>query len=278
MRVRSDVTEGPDRKIRVLGGIAVGGTEVSALLERRLLAILAARRGRPAPTDDLVELLWEPNGRPPATARNALMSKVSRLRSVLGPNRLLRTPNGFLLKPGDDGVDVDEFERAVTEAFASDGSLGLVAANAAMELWRGEPFGEFSHEEFAYAETVRLTRLWEQAAERRAELLLTNGHLADALVAAEHLQIRLPASERMCEVRARALAQLGRPADALHCLSEFRASLVDAYGVSPGAGLVALESELLELTAGDDRPSGVRAVAPAETRLPAIFPRPFVGR
>src|SRR2546429_7469078 len=51
--------------------------------ERCLLAILLLEVNRPVPVDRLIGLLWD--GRPPASARGALHTHMSRLRGRLDP-------------------------------------------------------------------------------------------------------------------------------------------------------------------------------------------------
>src|SRR5207244_4338066 len=87
-----------DLRVRVLGAFTVEGVALRAFGTRRartLLKVLALGRGRPVSVDRLVECLW-PDGRParPSVQVSVL---VSRLRSVLGPDRLPHTPAGYAL-------------------------------------------------------------------------------------------------------------------------------------------------------------------------------------
>ena len=270
---RDHTTSRPAPTVRVLGGVSIDGAEISALLERRLLAILVANRGRPLRLEALVDELWPEAS--PRSAANTLMSKISRLRQVLGRDGIRRTSNGFVLQLGVDGSDVERFERLARLVFDNGNAAALDDATAALALWRGEPFGEFAADAFAHSEVIRLTSLWERVAERHAELLSDAGHLAAALVAAEHLMVRLPASERLCAVRARSLARLGRPVDALQCLHEFRRYLVDQRGSAPGRELVEIEADLLRVTAGAPEPTRSDG---GRSRVPALFQRPILGR
>ena len=203
-------SEGPARVgqvaayVRVLGIVGLDGYNIGAMLERRLLACLAANYQQPMRTDRLIDALWE--GHPPRAAENSLMSKVTRLRARLGADVLVRTANGYQLKLTAANYDAAHFDDLAQTALNSSGQLALLAAKGAMALWRGEPFSEFSADDFASAETARLTRLYDQTAERYAELLLELGDVAQALAQAEWLLHTVPSSERLCAIQARALS------------------------------------------------------------------------
>ena len=107
-----------------------------------LLALLLARRGRLVPTDTIVEALWAES--PPAKAEQNVASLVSRLRRIVGRNRIVGTGRGYLWRGDPDcRVDLDEAARLLEEAdadlAAGDASLASVAAGRALELvGRGE--------------------------------------------------------------------------------------------------------------------------------------------
>ncbi|MBW3610930.1 MAG: winged helix-turn-helix domain-containing protein [Actinobacteria bacterium] len=76
---------------------------------RSLLTLLALRAGTVVPRDRLIDELW--GDRPPANAANALQARVSRLRRLLGPVRLLGRAPGYLLAIDPEDVDVTAFEQ-----------------------------------------------------------------------------------------------------------------------------------------------------------------------
>ncbi len=76
---------------------------------RSLLTLLALRAGTVVPRDRLIDELW--GDRPPANAANALQARVSRLRRLLGPERLLGRAPGYLLAFDPEDVDVTAFEQ-----------------------------------------------------------------------------------------------------------------------------------------------------------------------
>src|SRR5262245_54589306 len=87
-----------DVRVRVLGGLAVEGVTLARLSSRkarRVLARLAIARGAPVPADSLTAIVW-PDDRPSEPA-DQLAVLISRLRSLLGPDRLVRGPAGYTL-------------------------------------------------------------------------------------------------------------------------------------------------------------------------------------
>jgi DNA-binding SARP family transcriptional activator/energy-coupling factor transporter ATP-binding protein EcfA2 len=107
-----------------------------------LLALLLVRRGRPVGMDTIVEALW--GEAPPAKAERNVASLVSRLRRVVGGDRIVASRSGYCWS-GDPGcwVDLDEAERLLARAEADlavgDASLASVAAARVLDLLgRGE--------------------------------------------------------------------------------------------------------------------------------------------
>ncbi|MBO0803708.1 MAG: winged helix-turn-helix domain-containing protein, partial [Nocardiopsaceae bacterium] len=111
------VTDDDGRPVRV------GGHRV-----RALLILLALEAGRVVPAATLIDRLWEsgddgPGGRasgPPADARGALQSLVSRLRSALGSGAIESSPAGYRLAARSRDIDTAAFE-----ATARDGARSL---------------------------------------------------------------------------------------------------------------------------------------------------------
>jgi DNA-binding SARP family transcriptional activator len=104
--------------------------------------LLLVRRGRPVATDTIVEALWGAAASPKAERNVA--SLVSRLRRVVGRNRIVTSGRGYSW-PDDPScqVDLDEAGRLLSEAeadlAAGDASLASVAAGRALDLLgRGE--------------------------------------------------------------------------------------------------------------------------------------------
>ena len=83
-------------KVSVLGALDIHGVSKHALGSRKartLIKVLAVARGQPVPVPRLVDCLWP--DRPPARPSQQISVLVSRLRSVLGPERLPRSDAGY---------------------------------------------------------------------------------------------------------------------------------------------------------------------------------------
>ena len=138
----------PSLRINLAGSFAlfVGDDPTPAPLPAgkavTLLALLLVRRGRPVATDTIVEALWD--AAPPAKAEQNVASLVSRLRRVVGRNRIVASGRGYSW--ADDPscqVDLDEAGRLLSGAeadlAAGDASLASMAASRALDLLgRGE--------------------------------------------------------------------------------------------------------------------------------------------
>ena len=84
--------------LRVLSDFGVDGVEPQALGSRKgrlALCVLALAEGQVVPADVLVDTLW--GDAPPAQPEDQLAVLVSRLRSVLGRDRIQRRDRGYLL-------------------------------------------------------------------------------------------------------------------------------------------------------------------------------------
>ena len=86
-------------EFRILGTLEVldGGRELAPrrAKQRALLALLLLHANEPVASEVLVEALW--GERPPPTALTALHGHVSALRKLLGPERILTRPPGYLV-------------------------------------------------------------------------------------------------------------------------------------------------------------------------------------
>jgi DNA-binding SARP family transcriptional activator len=228
-------------EVLVLGPLAVrvDGTEadLSGVMPRRLLALLAARAGTDVSADSLVEDLWQ--GAPPAGAAATLQSHVARLRRVLGPDAIRTRPAGYRLEAV---VDATAFEEAVRSARSGDGADGL---RAALRPWRGAAYDGLRDAAPLALEGQRLDELRLAATlecvTAEHELGRTTGHVEEL----EDLVHRHQVSEPLWALLMRALAAEGRQADALAAYQRARVALRDDLGVEPGAALRELEHRVL---------------------------------
>jgi DNA-binding SARP family transcriptional activator len=265
-----EVQAGPESRaalrLRLLGSMDIDGVERSRLGSRKarlLLARLALGRGRPVSAGELGEAIW-PDGKAPARPTDQISVLVSRLRAVLGGDRIARVGGGYALRL--DWLDVDALADLVAEARRrlASGSLApaRAAADAALALDRGPLLDEESDVPWLSAERTAAARTAVLAREVAAEIALAG---ADPWAAAEHAELVLaaePYHEAALRALMIALAQSGRPARALALYASFADRLRDELGVDPQSETMQLHLSLLRGEAA------VVAAAPAQARLP----------
>ena len=238
----------------VLGPLSVNGSIPGSPQQRRLLAALAVHRRAPVSVDLLGEVVWQ--GAPPASAVNSLQSKVSRLRTSIGNERVRRVPAGYLLDLDVGECDADRFEDLLTSAEGLGPADKLAVIDDALSLWHGGAFAEFADEEFARPAAVRLEQRRLAAHEWRLDCLLALGRVDDVLASTEELVELDPYRESFWAARIRGLALAGRAVDAVRCYQDVRRRFIDETGIEPSARLVDLERAVLagEITSVDRRP------------------------
>jgi DNA-binding SARP family transcriptional activator/tetratricopeptide (TPR) repeat protein len=243
--------------VRVLGPVdAVVGRDIVELstLERALLATLAARAGRVASVDHLIESLW--GGAAPGSARNRVHALVSSIRRAVsrrgGATEFLETKApGYLLRREPGAVDAVWFDIAIGNArqLTADGRLSeaITGYQSALDLWRGTPFdgtGNLATPEIQ-AEVVRLeeSRLAAIAERMDAELALGwPGRLIGELTA---LVAALPYQERLRGQLMVALYRCGRATDAAAVYRDGYRLMVEELGTEPGSELQRLHGAIL---------------------------------
>ena len=88
--------------------VALGGAK-----QRALLTTLLLQANEVVSTDRLIDAVWEEE--PPARADKALQVYVSHLRKALGRERLETKKPGYVLRVGDDELDLVRFERLLEQ-------------------------------------------------------------------------------------------------------------------------------------------------------------------
>lgn len=214
---------------------------------RAVLAVLLIHANEPVSPDRLVEDVW--GGELPENAAKSLQIHISRLRKTLG-ERLRTTAQGsYELALGSGELDRDRALELVRRGGglldAGDPAAAAAAFGDALSLFRGRPLEEFSNDEFARAEIVRLEDLRFSAAEGRfdAELALGNG--ARLVGELESVSAASPLRERFREQLMVALYQAGRQADALEVYADARRTFSRELGIEPGPALRDLERRIL---------------------------------
>jgi DNA-binding SARP family transcriptional activator len=251
-------------RVRLLGGLQVEGLEakqVGSRKARTLLAALAVARGAPVGADALADVLW--GEELPAKPSDQVGVLVSRLRGVLGTDRILRTDAGYALRA--DWLDVAELEARGAEATehlrAGAAVDARLLATMALDVARGPLLPE---EEGPWIDGPRaaVDRLLSSAALVAAEAALATGDTWGAVAAANVGLQRDPYDEAALRALMRAHAAAGRPASALAAYAEARTRLAEDLGVSPARETETLHQELL-----GEEPAAI--AAPEPPRPPA---------
>jgi DNA-binding SARP family transcriptional activator len=243
-------------RFEVLGTLAVrddDGTPVRLPTGRAatVLAVLLFEAGRPVPVPALTEALWR--GRPPASHVANLQTYVSRLRRVLGGDRIQYGPGGYRVRVGDGELDLALFAVAGRDGrratAAGDHAAAAGAFRAALALWRGRPLNGLA----VPALEPRIRALVEDhlaVVEDRLDAELATGRAADLVGELLVLVEAHPRRERLRGQLMLALARAGRAAEALECYARGRALAVEQAGLEPGPALRRLHLSILRGSAG----------------------------
>ena len=252
--------------VRVLGELTVDAFDVARLdrKARSLLLLLALARGTPVPVDAAVAALW--GDPPPSRPHDQVAVLASRVRRLLGRDRVVRTDQGYRLHA--DWSDLTELEVMVREAErrleAGEADLAASAVRAALALLRG-PVPEVRAEaSWAAAERAAAVRLVQRARRVAASGLLAAGEWRDALELAAADLVTDPLDEQAARTVMRAHCAAGRPAHALGVYAELRAALADELGVDPAPETAELHTAILR--------GELRVVRPA-VRVPTLVGR-----
>jgi DNA-binding SARP family transcriptional activator len=225
-------------------------SEVGSRKARLLLAQLAVADGRPVIVEDLVAALWP--ARPPRHQAENVATLVSRLRSVLGPDAIVRHGNGYRLGRGIV-VDLTAAAGLVGRAEAQQPAAALEAALCALNILdRGEVLPD-----------QPVSELVERARRRHADLC-RRARLAAAHAALRTGDIRLAHATASAAVRAdpldetahRALMRANRTAgergQALAVYERLRHTLTTELGADPSPQTQRLHLEILREQADVD--------------------------
>ncbi|WP_327393135.1 AfsR/SARP family transcriptional regulator [Streptomyces sp. NBC_01186] len=257
--------------LTLLPRVAYRGQEVTAPRIRGLLALLAGDLRTGCGTERLVAGLW-PDELPERPGK-AVQVLVSRARAQLGADVLASTPTGYRLALAEDQVDSSALllhaAASADRARAGDHAGSLAAAEAGLALWEGTPDGAGGPGEST--DPVAALRT-ERAPVRgtliraRALALARLGRHAEAagplaVAASEH-----PRDEEVFAELLRGEAATTGPSAALTRYETYRRELRETLGTDPGAGLKAVQRELL------------RGEAPVVRRGVPHEPNPLLGR
>ena len=248
--------------------LALGGQK-----QRAVLALLLLERGRVVPTEVLVDRLW--GEEPPRTATTSLQNAISRLRKLLGPDRLLTKAPGYALRVEADELDLGRFERLVGEARELKPEGRALLLRDALDLWRGPALADFVYETFAQGEIARLNELRSSVLEDRIDADLELGRHSELVGELEGLVAEYPLRERLRGQHMLALYQCGRQAEALDAYQEARRVLVDELGIEPSQRLQELSRQILRQ---EDALEPVAAATPLSSHYQDLLDALAAGR
>ncbi len=201
---------------------------------------------------------------------------MSRLRTTIGPATLRTTSTGYSLEG-----DVDALQFCTALADADKTTHKLEALEQALKLWTGPVLEEFQGEEWARAETARLTEIHAASVDNYVEQLISVHRATDAIAAAEVQIGHYPYRDRSRGLLIRALALAGRQADALRAFQTYRSLLVEEFGTEPSSEAIRIERRVATGWSGvdDDRESPA-SIGVVDVPLPASLAHrvAFVGR
>ncbi|QVQ51475.1 winged helix-turn-helix domain-containing protein [Spiractinospora alimapuensis] len=254
---------------------------------RALLARLAVEAGRVVPVGRLLDDVYDTGA--PAYAANALQSQISRiratLRSVDGGHLLESHPGGYRLAVAPEDVDALLFQRLAASGQRAltngDPHTAAPVLDEALSLWRGEALSDVGEAPFVSARRQGLDETRLTAMESRYAARLAIGDPSDLITPLKSLLAEHPSRERLRGLTMRALASVGRQAEALALFEEGRAWLADELGADPSAELSEAHLEVLRGAASAPAPSPhVPSPATGGPKLPRPAPTPitrFVG-
>jgi DNA-binding SARP family transcriptional activator len=221
--------------------------------QRALLAFFLLHANEALSRDRLVDALW--GEQQPSTAAHTLDAYVSRLRKLVGRDRLTRHPPGYLFRIGPGEMDLDRFEQlaAAGREQLARGDAGAAARSlsSALALWRGPALADLLYERFMSLEAERLETLRLSVLEDRLDADLACGRSSELVAELEHLVGTHPLRERLLGQLMVALYRSGQQARALEAFRAGKRRFAEELGLEPGPALQTLETR--------DPPAGSRS-------------------
>lgn len=235
-------------EFRVLGRVEVlrGGVEVAVGRSGtlNLLAGLLVAANTVVAGDALVELAW--GEALPAHPSAALHTKISRLRQLLGDERIQTVGDAYRLRADVSELDLLRFDSLVSRARTAASDEDAAAALAtAIGLWRGDPLANTDSPALASEATPRLTERYLMAWEQWAQLSLRLGRAAEVVERGVPLVDAYLFREPIVRTLMLAFYHQGRTADALTVYAGLRRRLREELGADPGAALQDLHTAIL---------------------------------
>ncbi|MFF4622581.1 AfsR/SARP family transcriptional regulator [Nonomuraea jabiensis] len=254
-------------------------------LQRSILGMLLLREGHAVTPNEMIDAVWGEDA--PPRALGALRTYVSRLRTVLEPDRPARSRpelltsigRGYALRLPDGSLDLVRFERGVqdSESARKGGRLREAAGGLreALSLFEGEPLagtvGPYSEHQ-----RDRLIERRISVVETLMDVDLELGNHAKVVSELIALTADHPLREKLRAQLMLAYYRCGRQGDALNVFTETREALIEELGIEPGPELAALHQRILAADptlAAAEVPAEEPAEEPEQRQAPQL-PRP----
>ena len=223
--------------------------ELGAPQQRAVLAMLLLARGRQVSLDGLIGGLW--GERLPRSASGTIRTYISRLRQCVDTQagQLIESiGDGYVLRLGSAALDLDAFERRLSEARAArlrhDTTRSARLLRDALGLWHGVALAGVPGP-YANARRVPLAELLIAATEEKLAADISLGDHAGAIAELRGLLAEHPFREGLSELLMLALYKSGRQAEALDVFGSVRQRLGDELGIDPGLSLQTMHQRIL---------------------------------
>jgi DNA-binding SARP family transcriptional activator len=249
--------------VRLLGEFAVDGVESRALGSRKArlaLHLLALADGQPVPSDVLADALWAAS--PPARPDDQLAVLMSRLRTVLGRDRIEHRDGGYLLHADwQDAAELRQLTEEIDRRRCAGNVVGAAAAaRVALSLLTGADRGQLPGE-WAQLRRSALDRLIARTRLAAAAALLEAGDWMTAIDAAAAALEQDPYDETALRTQLRGYVMGGRAAAALSAYARARDRLAEDLGADPSPETAALYTAILRGELPQIVPPAVTAVS-----------------
>ncbi|MEU3274077.1 BTAD domain-containing putative transcriptional regulator [Saccharomonospora sp. NPDC006951] len=232
---------GPLRLRRRGGDVAINDSRLIPVL-----ACLVVHANTPVPVDTLIEAGW--GGDPPAHARDALESRLSRLRTLLaGDGDVSWEGQNCVLRVEPRRIDAVRFERLVAAASRSRPQRAMTLLTRALALWRAPAYPELVREGLAHPQALRLGELRLEAIETLAMHELSAGQPESAIARLLDVLTAEPFRQRTTALLMRVYRVLGRDEEAAMAYESMRERLDSALHTEPSAELRSLSRGLLAM-------------------------------
>lgn len=248
-------------RYEILGPLRVmddgASSEISARKIETVLAVLLIRADRVVAFEALMTELW--GDELPRRATAGLHVYISQLRKFLhrdhrADNPVVTQPPGYLLRLGNDDLDLNIFLRLMEEGRRlARGQLHEEACarlEAALDLWRGPVLGDIRNGPIVDGFGTWLTETRLECLELLAESQLRLGRHREMIGRMYSLVAENPLREAFYRQLMLALYRSERQGDALNVYQSARRTLNDELGVEPCQSLRDLQRDIL---AAEDR-------------------------